>query len=190
MFRPKACAHKKYPEVDLQQSIPVHQREYLQPSRLEYAPVVDQNVASAESSQRPGRRRRNTLGVGNIAFQGQGCPALLLNLFSCPRATIAVAVNCNDPSTDGRELDRGLPANTACRPSNDAHPIMQPQPVSIIRVHEFFSFWPNKSPPQDRTLECQCPKSQYDRSSGLSAISFSAFFEKPATQANPMSERF
>src|SRR5262245_39320829 len=54
----------------------------------------------------------------------------------------------------------------------------------------FSPFWPNKSPPQDRTLECQCPKSQYDRSSGLSAISFSAFFEKPATQANPMSGRF
>src|SRR5262249_8398816 len=40
-------------------------------------------------------------------------PALLLNLFNCLRATIAVAVNCNDRSADGRELDRGLPAKAS-----------------------------------------------------------------------------
>src|SRR5262249_35897300 len=117
-----------------------------QPSRLEYARVVDQNVASAESSQRPGHRHRNTLGLGDIAFQGQGCPALLLNLFSCLRATIAVAVNCNDRSADGRELDRGLPANAACRPCYDPTPIAHPKPVSIVRAHKILLlFGPTKS---------------------------------------------
>src|SRR5262249_15889700 len=126
--------------LNLQQSIPVHQREYLQPSRLEYARVVDQNVASAESSQRPGHRHRNTLGLGDIAFQGQGCPALLLNLFTCLRAPIPVRVNANGRSADGPQLDPGPPAIAPCRPCYDANPIAQPKPVSIVRAHKFFSF--------------------------------------------------
>jgi hypothetical protein len=37
-------------------------------------------------------------------------------------------------------LDRGLPANAACRPCYDANPIAQPKPVSIVRAHKFLSF--------------------------------------------------
>jgi limonene 1,2-monooxygenase len=39
-------------------------------------------------------------------------------------------------------------------------------------------------------LECQCPKPQYDCSSGLQAISFLGHADKPATQRDPMTQRF
>ena len=46
----------------------------------------------------------------------------------------------NDLGAHSRKLDRGLPANAACRPGYDAYPIAQPKPVWFVRIHECCSF--------------------------------------------------
>src|SRR5215472_5370812 len=175
MSRPKACEHKKYPvklicsssfqsASDSVSNLPGWSTPALLirmshlPKVASAQPAAAETLSASETSHSSAMPTPPCF-LTSSAVCEQPLPSRSIATTLAPTVANWIAVS--------RPIPLPAPVMTHTRSCN-------PSQSRSFASTNFSPFY--KSPPQDRTLECQCPKAQYDRSSGLSAISFSALF--------------
>src|SRR5262245_23801962 len=171
MSRPKACAHKKYP-VKLICSRAFQSTNQSTSNRPGWSTPELLNRTShlpKVASARPAAAETLSASESSHSSAMPSPPCVLTSSAICqrplPARSFATTVGPTVANwiAFSRPIQLAAPVLTHTRSCN-------PSQSRSFASTNFSPFWPNKSPPEDRTLECQCPKSQYDCSSGLSAI--------------------